>query len=95
MEFLTGFDPAHVPGGFQGDEFEYWKAGFCTPACCGDYYTVEMTAYFSHSSVSLFDLSRLKLGLSYPLFSGFTVDVDLELAVIGDPTLNVGWQWEF
>ena len=97
VEFLTGFDPTRVPGGFQGDEFEYWKAGFCGPAsCCANgFYTVETTAYFSRSSTSLFDLSRIKLDLTYPLFTGFTFNIDLELSVFTDPTLKVEWHWTF
>ena len=96
VEFLTGFDLARVPGGFRGDEFEYWKAGFCGPACCGGYYTVETTAYFSHSIVSLFSLSRLKIYYTLPLFEGFMSNLSLEMDIAsGAPTLDLGWKWAF
>ena len=97
VEFLTGFDPTRVPGGFQGDEFEYWKAGFCGPASCctNGFYTVEATAYFSHSSAGLFALSRVKLDLTYPLFPGFTFDINLEMDIVGGHNLVLGWHWMF
>ena len=98
VEFLTGFNPAHVPGGFQGDEFEYWKAGFCGPASCctHEFYSVEITAYFSHSSVGLFDLSRLMIKGYFPLFPGFSWEWGGKLNSFGDDhSFNLGWRWEF
>ncbi|MCR4392709.1 MAG: hypothetical protein NUV94_08165, partial [Candidatus Acetothermia bacterium] len=43
VEFATAFDPALVPGGFEGDEFEYVKFGLCGPGCCGGSYSAEGT----------------------------------------------------
>ena len=96
IELLGGFDPSHVPGGFTGDEFEYVKGGFCGPVCCGGYYSLETTAYFSHSSTSLFGISRLILSWSFPFSDDlkFTGEAELD-TVTNVMTVDIGWSWRF
>ena len=93
VEFLTAFDPGRVPGGFQGEEFEYAKVGFCGPGCCGGGYSFEATAYFSPTG-GLFGLSRFKIGGGIPLFGGWVVTPALEIADSGT-SLSLGWQFRF
>ncbi len=92
VEFLTAFDPGRVPGGFQGEEFEYAKVGFCGPGCCGGQYTFEATAYFSPTG--LFGLERFKIGGGVPLGGGWVLTPSLEISSSGT-SLSVGWQLRF
>ncbi len=95
LEFTSALDPAHVPGGFREEEFEYWRAGTCGPACCGGYWTLDAAVYFSHSG-TMFDLSRLALAGSIPLFPGLTWEWKGELDLVGgDHALEIGWRWDF
>lgn len=90
VEFLTAFDPGRVPGGFQEEEFEYAKVGFCGPGCCGGGYSFEATAYFSPTG-GLFGFSRFKIGGGIPLFGGWMLTPALEIADLG-ASLSLGWQ---
>ncbi len=90
VEFLTAFDPGRVPGGFQEEEFEYAKVGFCGPGCCGGGYSFEATAYFSPTG-GLFGFSRFKIGGGIPLFGGWMLTPALEIVDIG-ASLSLGWQ---
>ncbi|MCX7750690.1 MAG: hypothetical protein N2320_03960, partial [Candidatus Bipolaricaulota bacterium] len=95
VEFVTALDPSQVPGGFQGQEFEYVKFGLCGPACCGGSYSLEGTAYFAPTG-SLFGLSRILLTGGVPLFPGFTVDLKLAADLLGGTTtFSVGWNLRF
>ncbi len=79
---------------FQETEFEYWKLGFCGPACCGGKYTLTITSYFQPMG-SLFGLRRIKAEAAVPLFEAFTLDFLMEVVVGGTPTLAVGWTFTF
>ncbi len=93
VEFLTAFDPSQVPGGFQGDEFEYIKVGACGPGCCGGSYTFEVTAYFAPTG--LFGLSRISITAGIPLSAGLVVSPTLEVTTAGLTTLALGWRLRF
>ena len=95
LELATALDPSRMPSGFRGDEFEYWKLGTCGPACCGGYWTLESTIYFSHSG-NLFGLSRLLLTGSIPLLPGLVWEWEAELDFIsGVPSLSMSWRCDF
>ena len=91
LEVVSALAPQHVPGGFRGDEFEYWRFGSCGPACCGGYWTLEGTVFFSHSG-GLLGISRAEVKASLPLGRGWVVKVDLPLPDMG---LTAGWSWQF
>ena len=92
VEFLTAFEPGRVPGGFQGEEFEYLKLVFCGPACCGGTYKLELTAFFQPEG-GLFGLSRFLVSGIIPLLSGLTLEPKVEIPVGGDVSLSLGWTW--
>jgi len=95
LEFVTALDPSHVPGGFRGEEFEYWKLGACGPACCGGYWTLESVVYFSHPG-ALFRLSRLVITGAFPLSPGSVWEWETELDLLsGTHSLEMSWRWEF
>jgi len=92
VEILTAFEPGRVPGGFQGEEFQYVRVETCGPACCGGRYSFEATAYFSPTG--LFGLSRFRVGGNIPLSGGWEVSPALEIT--GNSTsLNLGWRLRF
>ncbi|GAB4310239.1 MAG: hypothetical protein Kow0097_11710 [Candidatus Bipolaricaulota bacterium] len=92
IEFVTAFDPSRVPGGFQGDEFEYVKVNVCGSACCGETYSFDAIAFFSPTG--LFGLSRVKTTLSVPLLPSFVLTPTLEVEA-GGAALSVGWELRF
>lgn len=95
FEFSTAFDPARVPGGFQGSEFEYIKIGTCGPGCCGGFYSVDAAVYFA-SSGSLFGISRVVIGFAVPFSGAFSVEGSLGINTTGDPVqLRIVWKWRF
>lgn len=95
LEVVSALDPSHVPGGFRGEEFEYWKFGACGPACCGGYWSLEPTVYFSHSG-GLLGISRLKLDGTLPILEGLKLRWTLEVDIpAGTTNLDVGWDWTF
>lgn len=94
LEWVTAFDPARVPGGFRGEEFEYWKFGTCGPACCGGYWSLEGTAYFSHTA-GLFGLSRFVVSGTLPLGTGILINWSMHLDLTADVVLDIGWDWAF
>lgn len=84
--------------GFKGNEFERAEFSFCGPTCCGGQYTVDVVSYFATDG-GLFDLSRLLVGVEYPLIEGFVVELDLSLplatAYSSYLTLDIGWEFSF
>lgn len=95
FEFVTAFEPNRVPGGFRGDEFEYVKAGFCGPACCGGAYELELIAYFAPTG-SLFGLTRVGTSFALPIAEGSRLELDVMFDLLGDVTnLKVGWDLRF
>lgn len=92
IEFLTAFDPSRVPGGFQGEEFEYVKVSVCGPACCGGRYSFDATVFFSPAG--LFGISRVKGVLSVPILPSFSLIPTMEVGG-GGVKLGVGWQFRF
>ena len=94
LELVTAFDPRRVPGGFQGEEFEYLKVTFCGPACCGDTYKLEAVAYFTPSG-SLSGLSRVKLKAEVPVSGVLTLKPALEVSSGGVEDFSIGWDLSF
>lgn len=92
VEFLTAFEPSRVPGGFRGEEFEYLKAAFCGPSCCGGNYRIEVTAFFRPTG-GLFGFSRLLVVGTVPLAPGLSLEPKLEIPAAGDVTFSLGWTW--
>ncbi|HAF69936.1 MAG: Alpha-1,6-glucosidase, pullulanase-type [Acetothermia bacterium 64_32] len=77
------------------EEFEYWKFGFCGPACCGGYYTLEAAVYFSKDG-GLFGISRIKTWGAVPIQDSVEATFSLELKQSGDgPELDLGWRRRF
>lgn len=84
------FDPSKVPGGFEGEEFEYFKAEFCAPGCCGKNLKGTFAAYFQESS-SPIGLSRVVVTAEVPLTPTFSVLFGFE----SPGTLDIGWTLTF
>ncbi len=94
IEVVTAFDPSRVPGGFQGDEFEYVKVGACGAGCCGGNWSVEATAYFSPSG-GLFGLTRLRVAGEVPLWRGLSVTPAIEVVQGGTASFGLSWRFSF
>ena len=79
---------------FEGDEFEYWKLGFCGPGCCGGTYTFDVSIYFQPSG-SLFGLTRILGNISAPIMANFDLLLSLSVSITGGTELAVGWSFRF
>ncbi len=99
VETMTALDVAKLEEHldediFQGDEFEYFKAGFCGPGCCGGKYQLTLASYFQPSG-SLFGFTRLEGELSVPLLKNFDLLLWLSVDIAGDTELGLGWRFSF
>lgn len=100
VEFMTALDVTKLedllddPKLFEGDEFEYWKLGFCGPGCCGGTWSLALATYFQAEG-SLFGLTRIKGDLSAPIMANFDLRLSLGVTVGGGTELAVGWSFRF
>jgi len=92
LEIKTSLAPGAL--GFEEEEFEYSKLHVCGPACCGGDYTGEFTLYFGQNA-GPFGLTRVHVQVQFPLLEGFTMKIDLDLPIGGDPALDLGWTFSF
>ncbi|MBC7093127.1 hypothetical protein H5T53_03860 [Candidatus Bipolaricaulota bacterium] len=110
VDDATCSQPSWYEGaGFRTNEYEYIKAKFCGPGCCGGTYSVTATAYFAKPGTiqgGLFDLSRLMFSASIPVMSnlsfsitaGLPMDPDVVVASglsAGQFLLDLGWKFTF
>jgi hypothetical protein len=77
LEVLTALNVAKIEeifnaDIFQGDEYEMVKLGFCGAACCGDNWTLTVTAFFGPSG-RIFDITRIWVDTWIPLFPNLTL----------------------
>lgn len=99
LELLTAFNVAKIEeilkkDIFQGPEFEYLRFGFCGPGCCGEKYSVTLTAYFQPMG-SLFGLRRFAAEAQVPVMANFTLNLKLGVTVGGPANLALGWTFTF
>ena len=94
VEFLTALKPEKVEEiigkVFVGDEFEYFKFGFCGPGCCGGQYEVGISLFFQPEG-TLFGISRLGAKMSIPVMENFTVKASYSTP----DKFSVGWVFTF
>ena len=98
-EFLTAFNVPAVEEVleediFEGAEFQYVKLGFCGPGCCGEQYTLELTAYFQPMG-SLFGVRRLTVDAGIPIMANLIWKLAMEVVVGGPLSLATGWAFTF
>jgi len=98
LEFLTAFNVGKIEeildeDIFQGPEFEYLRLGFCGPGCCGEKYTLALTAYFQPTG-TLFGIRRFQAEAGIPVMANFTLNLELGVTV-GAASLAVGWTFTF
>lgn len=99
VELMTAFDVDKLEALlgqniFEGEEFEYWKLGFCGPGCCGGMYSLGLAVYFQPSG-SLFGFNRLRGDLSAPIMANLDLLLSLSVSVSGGTALAVGWSFRF
>ena len=90
VDLGVAFDPSKVPGGFEGEEYEYFKAEFCAPGCCGKKLKGTFAAYFQESSTPI-GLSRVVVTAEVPLTPTFSLLFEFE----SPGTLDIGWTLTF
>ncbi|MFC2105451.1 hypothetical protein ACFLS0_01690 [Candidatus Bipolaricaulota bacterium] len=90
IQFGTAFGPRSIPGGLKNDEFEYIKAKFCGPGCCGSPTTGGFDVYFKPVGVPL-GISRVVATAVVPVTAGFSVTMMFE----SPGTLDIGWELAF
>lgn len=100
VEVMTALDVTELerllgnPNLFQGDEFEYWKFGFCGSGCCGGTWNLALSLYFQPSG-TLFGVSRIQGDLAAPIMANFDLRLSLGVKVDGGTSLAVGWAFRF
>ena len=93
LEILTALDPSYkeFEDIFEGDEFEYIKASFCGPGCCGGNWTFDSTIFFQPSG-TLFGITRVKLNFTFPVMDNLTVKLGGE---VPENSFSFGWSLTF
>lgn len=90
VEFGTAFGASSIPGGLEDDEFEYIKASFCRPGCCGAKITGGFGVYFKPVAVPI-GISRVTAYAEIPVSVGFSMMISFE----SPGTLDIGWELSF
>ena len=93
LEILTALDPTYkkFKNIFEGDEFEYIKASFCGPGCCGGSWNFDSTIFFQPSG-TLFGITRVKLNFTFPVMDSLTVKLGGE---VPENSFSFGWSLTF
>ena len=93
LEILTALDPTYkkFKNIFEGDEFEYIKASFCGPGCCGGSWNFDSTIFFQPSG-TLFGITRVKLNFTFPVMDSLTVKFGGE---VPENSFSFGWSLTF
>jgi len=90
VEYATALTPGKVPGSFKNDEFEYFKAQFCAPGCCGKKLKGTFSAFFKPNTAPI-GLSRVVATAEIPISPSFSLKIMFE----SPGTFDIGWKLEF